>query len=91
MSSHFIVVHYVKDNKFTVVIDELNKLKNSLKAQIEVQKGVWKTGDIVFRGTKKACDAYCNLKLVDVDFEYTDEEILFKPVDSRDKTSKLNK
>ena len=72
-SDLYLVVHFKTQNSFTFVGDPLNKLKCSNKANCEIE-GQWKTGDIVYRGTKKACQAYTNCKMASDEFEYTDSE-----------------
>jgi len=46
MISHFKVVHFIKDNRFTVLNDKSNKLKNQTRAQIEIDASVSKLADI---------------------------------------------
>ena len=86
MSGYYLVVHYAKDNQFTVVGDPQNKLKDYKRAQCEFN-GEWKTGEIVYRGTKKACEGFASVKLADVNFEYTDSEANIEPTDTRETKS----
>jgi hypothetical protein len=77
-SIHYLVVHYEKENIFTVVADPSNKLKNHKRAQCQINDD-WRTGNIVNRETKKACDGYASVKLASVDFEYTDSAANIPP------------
>jgi hypothetical protein len=83
---NYLVVHFKIENKFTIVNDISLRLSNSYKAKIEIEGLCSKTGDIVFRGTQKACEAYCRIKLTDFTFVYTDDDVIVNHADYKSLT-----
>lgn len=69
---HQLVVHFIADNSYTVVDDELNKYKSAESIKIKYDK--WYNGSIVYRGTKKQCQKYVDFKLKDAEFLPTDDD-----------------
>lgn len=84
MTKNNLVVLYKNTNKYTVVVDVKDKLKNLNKGKFydeETQK--WVIGEIVFRGTEQMCKKYTNYSLEKFNYIPTDDEFdQFEPIEN---------
>ncbi len=59
MTAIFVVVHFIKDNTYTICEDSKNKLTIYKDFQFNYPKNgkdVWYTGTVVYKGLKASCE-----------------------------------
>lgn len=75
-----VVVYFNKENKYSIVNDAYNKLKNSKSAKVNFD-GCWYSGEILYRGSENQCIKYAKAIESKPQYEPSDDDSEFEGFD----------